>query len=60
MDCVVKSWILGSISDDLADTISAGAISARDAWHAVETQFLGNCETCALYLDAEFRGVLPR
>ena len=51
----MKSWILGSISDDLADTISA-----RDAWHAVETQFLGNCETCAIYLDAEFRGVLPR
>ena len=37
-------------------TISAGAISARDAWLAVETQFLGNRETCALYLDAEFRG----
>src|SRR6185437_3913478 len=30
MDYVVKSWILGSIVDDLADTISAGAISARD------------------------------
>jgi hypothetical protein len=51
MDCVVKSWILGSISDDLADTISA-----RDAWLAVETQFLGNRDTRALYLDAEFRG----
>jgi len=57
MDCVVKSWILGSISDNLADNISAGAISARDAWHAVETQFLGNRETRALYLDVEFRGL---
>ena len=56
MDCVVKSWILGSIADDLADTISAGAISARDAWLAVVTQFLGNCEMRALYLDAEFCG----
>ena len=37
MDCVVKSWILGSVSDDLADTISTGTISARDAWLAVET-----------------------
>ena len=52
----MKSWILGSISDDPVDTISAGAISARDAWLAVETQFLGNRETRALYLDAEFRG----
>ena len=52
----MKSWILGSISDDLADTISAGAISARDAWLAVETQFLGNRETRAVYLDTEFRG----
>ncbi|XP_039827512.1 uncharacterized protein LOC120689272 [Panicum virgatum] len=56
MDCVVKSWILGSNSDDPADTISVGAISTRDAWLAVETQFLGNRETRALYLDAEFRG----
>ncbi|XP_039815290.1 uncharacterized protein LOC120678206 [Panicum virgatum] len=45
-----------SISDDLADTISAGTISVRDAWLAVETQFLSNRETRALYLDAEFRG----
>ena len=55
MDCVVMSWILGSISNDLVDTISAGAISTRDAWLAVETQFLGNRETRGLYLDAEFR-----
>ena len=56
MDCVVKFWILGSISDDLADTISTGAISARDAWLAVETQFLGNREMRTLYLDAEIHG----
>ena len=32
-----------------------GGVSARAAWVAVESQFLGNRETRALYLDAQFR-----
>jgi len=45
---------IGSIysnTDDLANTVST-----RDAWRAVETQFLGNRETRSLYLDVEFHG----
>ena len=54
MDCVVKSWIFGTITDDLAASISARN-SARVAWLAVESQFLNNKETRALLLEAKFR-----
>ncbi|XP_066324232.1 uncharacterized protein [Miscanthus floridulus] len=53
MDCVVKSWILCTISDDLAATISARNSTARDTWRAVESQFFNNRETRALLLDAK-------
>jgi len=55
MDCVVRSWIAGTISHDLADAVLESNSTARSAWLAVETQFLGNRETRALILDAEFR-----
>jgi cell wall-associated NlpC family hydrolase len=45
MDCVVKSWILDSLTDDLAEIVSSQGATARDAWLAVESQFLGNRET---------------
>ena len=54
MDCVVKSWILCTISDDLAATISARNSTARDTWRAVESQFFSR-ETRALLLDANLR-----
>ena len=57
MDCVVKSWILGTLSHDLADAVLDRGVSARTAWLAVESQFLGNRETRALILDQEFRNV---
>ncbi|XP_066374667.1 uncharacterized protein [Miscanthus floridulus] len=53
MDCVVKSWILCTISDDLAATISARNSTARDTWRAVESQIFNNRETRALLLDAK-------
>ncbi|CAO2169467.1 unnamed protein product [Urochloa humidicola] len=55
MDCVVKSWIYNTISNDLADTAMERDTTARDAWLAHKTQFLGNKETRVLYLDTEFR-----
>ena len=54
MDCVIKSWILNTISDDLAETISARNATSRTTWCAVESQFFSNRETRALYLDAKF------
>jgi hypothetical protein len=58
MDCVVVSWIFNSISPDLLDIIHAhDGITARVAWLGVEQQFLGNSESRALILDAEFRNL---
>ena len=54
MDCVVQSWIAGTLSDDLADAISSRGSIACNLWVALETQFLGNHETRTLLLDVEF------
>jgi uncharacterized membrane protein YgcG len=54
MDCVVKSWILDSLTDDLAEIISSQDATARDAWLAVESQFLGNRETRSIQLETKF------
>jgi hypothetical protein len=37
MDCVVKSWILGSLTDDLVEITSSQGGTARDTWLAVES-----------------------
>jgi len=55
MNCVVRTWLLGAISDDLADSVSERGASARAIWLAIESQFLGNRTTRALYADQEFR-----
>jgi hypothetical protein len=55
MDCVIKSWILNSLTDDLAEIVSSQGATARDAWLAVESQFLGNRETRAIQLETKFR-----
>jgi hypothetical protein len=52
MDYVVRSWISGSISNDLADTILDNISTTRRACLVIKTQFLGNHETRALFLDA--------
>jgi hypothetical protein len=54
MDYVVRTWLFGTITDDLADTVSEHCASARDIWLAIESQFLGNQATRALYADADF------
>ena len=55
MDCVVRSWLHSTISADLAEVVMGRGGSARAAWLAIEAQFLGNRETHALHLDAQFR-----
>ncbi|XP_039793075.1 uncharacterized protein LOC120659079 [Panicum virgatum] len=55
MDCGVKSWILGTLTDDLAEIISSQGASAKDAWLAVESLFLGNREACSIQLETKFR-----
>lgn len=45
MDYAVGSWILRTISVDLADTMMEHGATADSTWLAVESQFLGNRET---------------
>lgn len=58
MDCVVLSWIYGTISAELMEIVRARGTTARLAWVGIEQQFLGNRETRALHLDAEFRNLV--
>jgi len=47
MDCVVRSWLYGTLSSDLVDIVlarSAGDATVRSAWIAIEAQFLGKRE----------------
>jgi len=58
MDCVVRSWLYGTLFGDFVDIVMArsdGGATARSAWLAIEAQFLGNREARALILDAKFR-----
>jgi hypothetical protein len=62
MNAVVRTWILNTISDDLADAVSQRGVTDRVLWLSIESQFLGNRTTRALYADQEFRssqGDLP-
>jgi hypothetical protein len=54
MDYIVKSWIPDSLTNDLAEIVSSQGATARDAWLAVESQFLGNRETRAIQLETKF------
>jgi hypothetical protein len=52
MDSVVLSWLHGTITVKLQDIIRDQADTARQAWLALEDQFLGNRDARALHLDA--------
>ena len=55
LNSVVMSWIFGTISLDLQGLVRTHGDTARQAWAALEGQFLGNAEFRALQLDATFR-----
>jgi hypothetical protein len=54
MDSVVLSWLHGTITVELQDIIRDQADTTRQAWLALEDQFLGNRDARALHLDAQF------
>jgi hypothetical protein len=54
MDNVVISWLHDTITVELQDIIHDQSNTARQAWLALEGQFLGNREAWALHLDAQF------
>ena len=54
MDSVVLSWLIGTLIVELMDNVRKREGAARQAWVALEAQFLGNREARALHLDASF------
>ncbi|XBI13682.1 hypothetical protein VPH35_140390 [Triticum aestivum] len=57
-DYVVRSWLYGSISDEILDIIMAEDQTAQEAWMLITNLFLDNQMTRAVYLEAEFRGLV--
>lgn len=60
MDCVVVSWIFGTISANLLELVMTPSdtdrqATSREIWLALEDMFVGNKEARALILDTEFR-----
>ncbi|XP_066341145.1 uncharacterized protein [Miscanthus floridulus] len=58
MDYVIKSWIVATLTDDLGEIISAQGSTARHAWLAIESQFLGNREARSIHLETWFRNFI--
>nr|XP_020194119.2 uncharacterized protein LOC109779927 [Aegilops tauschii subsp. strangulata] len=57
-DYVVRSWLYGSISDDILDTIMAEDQTAYDTYALIRNLFLDNQLTRAVYLEAQFRALV--
>ena len=55
MDCCVLTWIYDTMSNDLQQSLMIREPRARVAWLYLEDEFLGQRESCALLLEAEFR-----
>ena len=55
MDCTVRSWLYGTVSPELIEVATTPDPSARSLWLGLQEQFIGNKETRAMILDAEFR-----
>nr|AAX95825.1 retrotransposon protein, putative, unclassified [Oryza sativa Japonica Group]ABA93147.1 retrotransposon protein, putative, unclassified [Oryza sativa Japonica Group] len=54
MDCVVLTWLYGTISSDLFQEVLSPTSTAPIVWRNLEHQFLGNSELRAINLTAEF------
>jgi hypothetical protein len=55
MDLHVLTWLYGSITTELFETVTSPSPSARAVWLLLEQQFVGNRETRILLVDTEFR-----
>jgi hypothetical protein len=53
LDIIVVIWILSTLSPELHEIVQEPTETARQAWPAIEAQFLGN-ELRVLQLDARF------
>lgn len=54
MDCCVLTWVYCTVSNDLQQALMICDPTARDAWLYLEDEFLGQRESRALLMEAEF------
>jgi hypothetical protein len=54
LDNIVMTRILGTLSLKLHEIVRVPMDTARQAWLAIEAQFLDNSKSCVLQLDARF------
>jgi hypothetical protein len=54
LDNIVVTWILDTLSPELHEIVWEPTETVRQAWLAIEAQFLGNSESSVLELDARF------
>jgi hypothetical protein len=54
-DCVVLTWIYGTVSGDLQQSLMMRQRPARGVWCYLEDEFLGQKESRALLLKMQFR-----
>ena len=54
-DCVMLTWIYGTVSDDLQQSLMMRQRPAHEAWRYLEDEFLGQRESRALLLETQFR-----
>jgi hypothetical protein len=55
LDNIVVIWILDTLSPELHEIVWEPTETARQAWLAIEAQFLGNSESQVLQLNTRFR-----
>jgi hypothetical protein len=55
LDNIVVTWILSTLSPELHEIVRDPTETARQAWLAIEAQFLDNTESRVLQLDVRFR-----
>ena len=55
MDCCVLTWVYDTVSNVLQQSLMIRDPNARAAWLYLEDEFLGQRESRALLLEAEFR-----
>jgi hypothetical protein len=56
-DCVVLTWIYGTVSGNLQQSLMIRQRRAREAWCYLEDEFLGQKESRALLLETQFRNL---
>jgi hypothetical protein len=58
LDYIVRSWLYGSVSEDILDIIMAENQTAFEAYALICNLFLDNQLTCTVYLKAKFRALV--